>query len=450
MSKPIIIDGAMGTMLQSAGMPPGARPEVFGMENPELMEEIHRKYIEAGSRVIYANTFGANARKLKGSGYTAPEVVAAGVALAVQTASAFNNAADKSSAAGAQTGGADSVRVALDIGPIGELMEPLGTLSFEDAYEIYKEMVIAGKDAGADLIVFETMTDLLEAKAGVLAAKENSDLPVWVTMSFEENGRTFTGTLLSSVAVTLSGLGVDAMGINCSLEPEKIFPLIREMRCWTDKPLIAKPNAGLPDSVTGIYSMNAEEFARQMKPFFDCGIAMAGGCCGTTPEFIRALTGLCNDMPDGEAEGTENPTPRSGVCSARQMVETGGEEPLLGACINADNAEEFGQAISDRDMDDIVELVMDEMDDEADILEMNMDLPGVDASSVMAEMVQAIQSMTALPLAIDSSDPAVIEAGVRIYSGRPIVNPLTAKGDELDAILSIAKKYGASLAKKEI
>ncbi len=222
MKKRVILDGGMGTMLQAAGLGLGERPDVFGMKHPEVVERVQRSYVEAGSQVLYANTFGTNAHKLEGTGYTVEEVVSANIAIAKRAA-------------------AGKAKVALDVGPIGELLEPLGMLSFEKAYEIYAQVVRAGASCGADLIIFETMTDLYEVKAAVLAAKENSELPVWTTMSFEASGRTFTGTTVAAMALTLTGLGVDALGINCSLGPEELVPLVEELRYWTDLPIIVKP-----------------------------------------------------------------------------------------------------------------------------------------------------------------------------------------------------------------
>ena len=224
----IILDGGMGTMLQAAGLGLGERPDLFGLKHPDVVERVQRSYVEAGSQVLYANTFGTNAHKLEGTGYTVEEVVSANVATARRAA-----------------GG--KAKVALDVGPIGELLEPLGMLSFEKAYEIYAQVVRAGAACGVDLIIFETMTDLYEVRAAVLAAKENSDLPVWTTMSFEASGRTFTGTTVAAMALTLTGLGVDALGINCSLGPKELAPLVEELRRWTDLPVIVKPNAGMPD-----------------------------------------------------------------------------------------------------------------------------------------------------------------------------------------------------------
>ena len=301
MAELTILDGAMGTMLQAAGLGLGERPELYGMEHPETVENIHRAYVEAGSQIIYANTFGANAHKLAGTGHTVEEVITANVSAARRVAG-------------------DQIKVALDVGPIGELLEPLGTLSFEEAYEIYGQMVRAGEEAGADLVVFETMTDLGEVRAAVLAAREQSKkrLPIWVTMSFEASGRTFAGTTVASMACTLDGLGVSAMGINCSLGPAEILPLIQEMRSWTGKPIIVKPNAGLPDPATGAYDMDPAEFARQMEPFTALGVSILGGCCGTTPEFIKALAQLPAAAED------QRPSQRQGVCSASRMAEFAG------------------------------------------------------------------------------------------------------------------------------
>ncbi|MCD8364806.1 MAG: homocysteine S-methyltransferase family protein [Clostridiales bacterium] len=482
MSKLVILDGAMGTMLQNAGLALGARPEIFGMEHPDILERIQREYVQAGSDVIYANTFGANAHKLRGTGHSVQELVAANVAAARRAAGcekAGNGACDTagiSPGAAGQPGG-KRVRVALDVGPIGELMEPLGTLSFEEAYQIYKEMVVAGEQAGADLVVFETMTDLYEVKAAVLAARENTNLPVWVTMSFEASGRTFTGTLVSSMAATLDGLGVDAMGINCSLGPREIFPMIREMQKWTDKPLIVKPNAGLPDPATGEYDMDAEEFTRQMEPFLELGVAMGGGCCGTTPEFIAGLAGLAREHSrtfpgqsagkpdsnetDGSAEQTilrdsvisgsysgsgfeETDVRRRGVCSAGRMVELHGVR-VIGERINPTGKKRFAQALREHDMNYIMERAIEQADAGADILDINVGLPGLDEPRMMTDVVQAVQSVVDLPLQIDSSNAAAIEAGLRACNGRAIVNSVNAEDEVLARILPVVKKYGAAV-----
>ena len=421
MAELILLDGAMGTMLQAAGLGLGERPELFGLEHPEVVEGVHRAYLEAGSRVLYANTFGANAHKLSGTGYTVEEVIAANVSTARRVAG-------------------DRAKVALDVGPIGELLEPLGTLSFEDAYEIYGQMVRAGEAAGADLVVFETMTDLAEVRAAVLAAREQSEkkLPIWVTMSFEASGRTFTGTTVACMACTLSALGVDAMGINCSLGPKEILPLIREMGEWTAKPLIVKPNAGLPDPATGQYDMDAAEFARQMEAFTALGVHILGGCCGTTPAFIRALAGL------EPAEPAERPAPRQGVCSAGHMTELSGVR-VIGERINPTGKKRFQQALRERDFNYIMERAIEQAEAGADILDINVGLPGIDEPEMMTQVVRAVQSVVDLPLQIDSSDPAAIEAGLRACTGRAIVNSVNAEPETLRRILPLVRKYGAAV-----
>lgn len=449
MKDKIILDGGMGTMLQAAGLGLGERPELFGMEHPDIVEEIQRSYVEAGSQVLYANTFGANAHKLEGTGYAVEEVIAANIATAKRAA-----------------GG--KAKVALDVGPVGELLEPLGTLSFEKAYEIYAQVVKAGAACGVDLVIFETMTDLYEVKAAVLAAKENSDLPVWTTMSFEASGRTFTGTTVAAMALTLTGLSVDALGINCSLGPEELAPLVKELRQWTDLPLIVKPNAGLPDPATGAYSMGAAQFGRLMAGFSGLGASIFGGCCGTTPEFIRAVADCldreeCGQNERRAGEGTESggggelrggagktEPLRRGVCSASQVAEFGGVREhakilVIGERINPTGKKRFGQALREGDMNYIMERAIEQADAGADILDINVGLPGVDEPEMMTRVVKAVQSVTSLPLQIDSSDPAAIEAGLRVCNGRAIVNSVNGEPEVLAKILPLVKKYGAAV-----
>ena len=419
MGDRIILDGGMGTMLQARGLKPGDHPEIYGMEHPEIVEEIHRKYIEAGSNVIYANTFEANGHKLKGTGHTPAEVITANIRTARRVAG-------------------DSVKVALDVGPIGELMEPLGTLTFEEAYQVYKEMVIAGEKAGADLVVFETQTDLQEVRAGVFAARENTDLPVWTTMSFEESGRTFSGTTVASMACTLDALGVDAMGVNCSLGPRQLIPIIEEMITWTDRPIIVKPNAGLPDPATGAYSIGPEEFAQQMRPYSELGVSIMGGCCGTDPEFIRNLS----EVIPAPAERKGNK--RHGVCAAGHMTELKGIR-VIGERINPTGKKRFQQALREHDLDYIIERAIEQADAGADILDINVGLPGIDEPAMMREVVTAVQGMVSLPLQIDSSNIEAIEAGLRACNGRAIVNSVNGDEEKLKTILPIVHKYGAAV-----
>ena len=418
----IILDGGMGTQLQAAGLPMGQAPELWNLTEPEKVTAVHRRYVEAGSRVLYTNTFSVNRLKAARTGHTVRELVEGGVRCA------------RAAAEG------EPVRVALDIGPIGQMLEPLGTLRFEDAYDIFRELVVAGRDAGADLIVIETMSDLYEVKAAVLAAKENSTLPVWVTMTFEESGRTFVGTTVPAMGLTLTGLGVDAMGFNCSLGPKELIPLIAELRRWTDKPLILKPNAGLPDPATGEYHITPEEFAEELAPALRDGVQFLGGCCGTTPAFIRALKTQVN----GQEAGLRATDHQGGICSATRTAAFGPVR-VIGERINPTGKKRFQQALRENDIDYIVARGIEQQDAGADILDVNVGLPGIDETAMMTRVVKALQAVVDLPLQIDSSDPAAIEAGLRAVNGKAIVNSVNGKAEVLASVLPICRKYGAAV-----
>ena len=302
MKQITILDGGMGTMLQAMGAPMGKVPEELNVTHPKLLKQIHHSYIESGADILYANTFSANRYKLRDSQYTVAELVSAGIRNAREAAGGAAGSSRENSFArgdgGQQTQGeevaARRIRVALDIGPVGKLLEPNGDLKFEEAYEIFREMLEAGEAAGADLVVFETMTDLLEIKAAVLAAKEHTSLPIYATMSFEKNGRTFTGVTVAAAAITLTALGVDALGIKCSLGPAEILPMAEEMLQYTHLPVIVKPNAGLPNLMTQQYDLVPEEFAQAMGQMLEKGVRIVGGCCGTTPESIQRESGSRN------------------------------------------------------------------------------------------------------------------------------------------------------------
>ena len=420
--KMIILDGGMGTQLQAAGLPMGQAPELWNITEPEKVTAVHRRYVEAGSKVLYTNTFGVNRLKTSRIGHSVRELVEGGVRCARAAA------------------GEEKVRVALDIGPLGQILEPLGTLRFEEAYDIFREIVEAGRDAGADLIVIETMSDLYEVKAAVLAAKENSTLPVWVTMTFEASGRTFVGTTISAMGLTLSGLGVDAMGFNCSLGPKELLPMIRELRRWTDKPLILKPNAGLPDPATGEYRITPEAFVAELEPAPGEGVQIMGGCCGTTPDFIRVLSAAMA----GERTPSPLPERRGGVCSATQTAAFGPVR-VIGERINPTGKKRFQQALRENDIDYIVARGIEQQDAGADLLDVNVGLPGINEPEMMTRVVKALQAVVDLPLQIDSSDPAAIEAGLRAVNGKAIVNSVNGKAETLRAILPICKKYGAAV-----
>jgi 5-methyltetrahydrofolate--homocysteine methyltransferase len=439
--KIIILDGGMGTMLQAEGLAPGEHPEVFGFHHPDVVKNIHRKYIDAGSSVIYANTFGANPRKLAGQEIDTDTAVRSAVRTAKEAAREAQEVCGRRAA------------VALDVGPIGELLAPLGTVSFEEAYEAYARQIKAGSRAGADLVVIETFTDLLDAKAAVLAAKENTDLPVWVTMTFEESGRTFTGTKLGAFAMTMEGLGADAVGINCSLGPAEILPLAEELAQWTNLPLVIKPNAGLPDPETGKYRLDAAHFAQQMQKFESLPLIAMGGCCGTDPEYIRNLAhNLDTDGIRRVAFG-ENPTEeinrgrrpaRRGICSSTDICEFGGVR-VIGERVNPTGKKKFQQALLDHNIDYICQIALAEEEAGADILDVNVGVPGGDEKALMVEVVKALQGVVSLPLQIDSGDADVVAAALRVYAGRPLVNSVSADDARLDAFLPVLKKYGAAV-----
>ena len=419
----ILLDGGMGTMLQAAGLPLGELPELWNVTQPETVSAVQRRYAGAGSKVLYTNTFGANRYKAAGCGYGVEELVAAGVRCARSAAEGF-----------------DGVRVALDIGPTGRLLEPLGDLSFEEAYDIFREIVTAGVAAGADLIVIETMSDLGEMRAAVLAAKENCELPVWATMTFEATGRTFLGVTVGAMALTLTGLGVDALGFNCSLGPKELLPLVEELRRWTELPLILKPNAGLPDPATGDYHITPAEFAAELSKALEKGVTILGGCCGTTPAFIRATAeALSCTRPAARSETTCR-----GICGSTAAVALDGVR-VIGERINPTGKKRFQQALREGDIDYIVARGIEQQDAGADILDVNVGLPGLDEPSLMRRTVRALQAAVDLPLQIDSSDPRAIEAGLRAYCGKAIVNSVNGKKEVLDAILPLCKKYGAAV-----
>lgn len=418
----LILDGAMGTVLQHRGLPPGGQPELLNLTDPELLRDVYRAYVQAGSQVVYANTFGANGLKLAHSGHSVAEIISAAVAVA------------KEAVAGS------GARVALDIGPLGELLEPMGTLSFERAYDLFREMAQAGARAGADLAVIETMTDLYEAKAALLAVKENTDLPVLVTMSFEPGGRTFTGCTIPSMARTLEGLGADAIGLNCSVGPDLLLPLLKELCENTRLPVIAKPNAGLPDPVDGHYDMDPDAFAAAVLPCLDAGVTIFGGCCGTSPDYIRALCAALRD---------KTPAPRTYqtvpfVCSPVTPLPITGVR-VIGERINPTGKKRFQQALLEHDLDYILDVAVQQEDAGAEILDVNVGYPGVDEVEMLPKVVKKLQSAVSLPLQLDSSNPDALEAGLRVYNGKAAVNSVNGEPEVMARILPIVKKYGASV-----
>ena len=423
-SNTILLDGGMGTMLQAAGLKLGARPEELNITDPALIEGIHGQYAAAGSRIVNANTFGASAHKLAGSAYTLEQIITAGIENCKRACAPY----------GALT--------ALDVGPLGELLEPSGTLAFEDAVAEYARIVKAGEAAGADLIFFETYTDLYELKAALLAAKENTHLPILASMSFEAGGRTFTGCTVESFAATARGLGADAVGINCSLGSKEIFPMAKRLAEAVpgNFPVFVKPNAGLPRADGSGYDITPQLFALQMKPYRELHLFAAGGCCGTTPEFIRLLNGTFAGCTPGR------PAHRmpSVLCTPVDTVTVDGIT-VVGERINPTGKKRFQQALREGDMNYVLEQAVSQAEAGAQILDVNVGAPGVDEPVLMEQVVKALQSVTSLPLQLDSSNVEALARGLRVYNGKPIVNSTNGEPEKLAAILPLCKKYGAAI-----
>ena len=419
----VFLDGGMGTQLQARGLQPGQKPELAALEMPETLTAIHTDYINAGADILLANTFGANAKKLVGCGHTVEEVVTASIACA-------RRAADRTGAL-----------VALDIGPLGELLVPAGTLSFEDAYAEFAQVIRAGAAAGADLVFLETMTDLYELKAAILATKENCTLPVFTSMSFESRGRTFTGCTVESYAVTAVGLGADAVGINCSLGPKEILPFAQRL-CRSvpaGVPVFVKPNAGLPNP-DGSYNLDPDGFAAEMNAYAAIGVSMVGGCCGTTPGFIARLhESFCALTPADKI-----PVRRSCLCTPVRFVEAEGIT-VVGERINPTGKKRLQQALRDGDMAYPCTQAVAQAEAGAQVLDVNAGLPGIDEAATLEQLVKDIQAVTDLPLQLDSSNPEALSRALRIYNGKPIVNSVNGEPETLEKILPLCKKYGAAV-----
>lgn len=418
----VILDGGFGTEMQKRGMKPGETSEIMNFKMPDEVRNVLRSYVEAGSDIISANTFGANRLKLEGSEYTVGDVVKQAMKLACEAAA-----------------GTDTL-VALDIGPLGQLLEPTGTLKFEEAYELFKEIIDAGKSM-ADLIVIETMTDLYEIKAALLAAKENSSLPVFTYMTFEKNGRTFTGCSPAAMALTLEGLGADAVGVNCSLAPSELREIVKEISEWTTLPLVIKANAGLPDPITNEYSVSAEQFAEDYRFFAELGVKIYGGCCGTSPEYIVKVREMLRENPPKKREIPEIPPT---VCSYARAVDITAPR-IIGERINPTGKKLFKEALRNHDIGYILNQAIQQTDAGADILDVNVGLPEIDEKEMMISAVKALQGVTDVPLQIDSTKPEVIEAALRVYNGKAIVNSVNGEDEVLNTILPIVKKYGAAV-----
>ncbi|TDO85440.1 5-methyltetrahydrofolate--homocysteine methyltransferase [Halanaerobium saccharolyticum] len=422
----ILFDGAMGTVLQQRGLKAGDVPEKLNIEKREEIVEIHKSYLKSGAEILTTNTFGANALKMKETDYSVEEVVSA----AVQNA---RQAVIESEIEAA---------VALDMGPLGELLEPMGSLSFDEAYSLYQQQVLVGVEEGADLIHIETIADLYEARAAVLAAKENSNLPVFCTLTFEEDGRTFTGSSIHSMISVLEGLGVDAIGLNCSLGPEKLEPLVEEVLQYSKLPVILQANAGLPVVENGetVFKISPAEYFKPIARLYEKGLAVIGGCCGTNEEFISLIAENLKNKKVKEREIIKE----SLACSPSQSVNLAGVN-VVGERINPTGKAAFKEALRNGDLDYILKVAVEEVDAGADILDVNLGLPEIDEKKVMVKLINELQGILDIPLQIDSSNPEVIDEALRYYNGTAIVNSVNGEREVLEKTLPAVKKYGAAV-----
>ena len=420
----LVFDGAMGTQLQEAGLKAGEIPECLNITHPELIQSIHQKYLNAGADFITTNTFGANALKMKDVNYSLKEIIEASI--------------DNAKAAQKNANRQNNSYIALDIGPIGQLLEPMGTLSFDQAYEIIKEQVLLAKDK-VDLVLLETMTDIYEVKAGVLAVKENNDLPVFVTMTYETNQRTLSGCDPVTMVNILEGLNVDALGINCSLGPVELTPIINEVLKTASLPVILQPNAGLPCLVAGktCYNMDSDTFVAESIKHVKNGVRIIGGCCGTTPEFIAKLKKAIPAKPV-----ITTPVKATRVSSGSKTVEFGHHVVVCGERLNPTGKKKLKEALKQQRYDELVIEAIKQDQAKAHVLDVNVGLPGIDEVATMKHVIKLLQEVISLPLQIDSSNAQAIEQACRYYNGKPLINSVNGKTETMEAIFPIVKKYG--------
>ncbi len=424
--KRLYLDGAMGTYLQANGLLLGELPESMNLRSPETVIAIHKKYIEVGCDIITTNTFGANRIKLSGSGLDVEKVVTA----AVINAKVARESSSKHK----------EIFIALDMSSTGKLLEPLGDLSFEEAYEAYKEQATAGAKAGADLVIIETMTDTYEMKAAVLAVKENSDLPILASFSFDERGKLLTGGDIACAVSLLEGLGVDALGINCGFGPDIMKGFVKDFLYLSSTPVYIMPNAGVPKIEAGVtvFSSSPEDFSSIMYEVAKMGAPILGGCCGTTPDHLRLTIEKCSEVPF-------NPVDEKNISIISSYSKSCiiGEKPLIvGERINPTGKKIFKQALVNKDYDYIVDQGLLQQEQGADILDVNVGMPGIDEAEVLERAVKELQTSVSLPLQLDSANPSALERAMRLYNGKALVNSVSGKEEDLNAILPLVKKYG--------
>ena len=416
----LFFDGAMGTMLQKNGLKTGELPENMNITHPEVLLKIHKEYLDAGCNIVTTNTFGANGLKFK----NVEEIITSAVSLAKKSIENIER----------------DCYVALDVGPLGKLLKPYGDLEFETAYELFKEQVIAGENAGADLILIETMGDLYEIKAAVLAAKENTELPILVSMIFDEKGILLTGADIKTAVITLEALGVDGIGMNCGLGPDQMLELLKEMKKYSSTPIFIQPNAGLPVSVNGVttYNVTPEEFAQKQLEIAKNGACALGGCCGTTPEHIKAMIELCKN----EKVEKINKKDFTAVTSYSKTVIFGEKPVIIGERINPTGKKMLKEALRNKDMDYIYREGVAQADAGADILDVNVGLPEIDESEMMQNAVFGLQSILNTPLQIDTSDTVAMEKALCLYNGKAMVNSVNGKAESMNSVFPLVKKYG--------
>lgn len=421
----VFCDGGLGSLLQEKGLRAGELPGIWNITHPEILLDIHRAYLAAGADIVTTNTFGVDSLKYREDmGYTTEQVIRAAVRIAKQAIAESGRPA----------------YTALDIGSTGKLLKPLGDLAFEDAYSLFREEVLIGAEEGADLVLIETMSDSYEAKAAVLAAKENSELPVFATVTFDARGKLLTGGSVASVVALLEGLGVDALGVNCGLGPVQMKGILKELLRVASLPVIVNPNAGLPRSEgeKTVYDINSDEFASEMKEIASMGARVIGGCCGTTPEHIEKTVQACRGITPVPVTAKH----RTVVSSFAQAVVIDKDPVIIGERINPTGKSKFKQALRDHNLEYILREGVTQQDHGAHVLDVNVGLPEIDEPSVMEEVVTELQSIIDLPLQIDTSNMEAMERAMRIYNGKPLINSVNGKAESMDAVFPLVKKYG--------